>query len=142
MIYSRGRSIGSFLIRAASWFEQWSHCGIITPEGTVVEAQAFKGVVETPLREFIDRSTEYEIVTVDCPNPSEAIAWARSKIGSGYDYGAIVGFVLREPLDKPNRYHCVDLLESAIIMGGRSGDKRRFRVRTDKITPTQSFRTR
>ncbi len=135
LIYSRSRTVGGLAIRAASWWAQWCHCGIITPELTVIEARVFEGVVETPLEVAKARSSAHQIVTVDCPDPVAAIAWARSKKGCGYDYGAIVEFVLREPFEDTERYECVELIESALMNGGRV----RFRVPLHSITPHQSF---
>ena len=48
-IYCRSLSVGGALIRAASWWEQWSHCGLLTPDGTVINARAFHGVLRADL---------------------------------------------------------------------------------------------
>ena len=67
-----------------------------------------------------------------------AIAWAREQIGCGYDYGAIAGFVLREPLERPRRWQCVELVETALRMAGRP----RFRRPEHRITVAQSYMAR
>lgn len=138
LIYSRSRTVGGWLIRASSWWDQWSHCGLLTDDGTVIEARAFAGVVETPADEFMDRYSAHTRVRVDVPEPAAAIAWAREQIGCGYDYGAIAGFVLREPLDKPRRWQCVELVETALRMAGRP----RFRRPEHRITVAQSYMVR
>lgn len=135
IIYSRSHTIGGLLIRAASWWAQWCHCGIITPEGTVIEALAFKGVVETPIDAFLNRVSAYEIVSLQVPDAAAAIASARSRVGRGYDYGAIAQFILRENLESKTRFHCVEHVELALQDGGAT----RFRIAAVKLTPQQSY---
>lgn len=138
VVYSRSRTVGGWLIRASSWWDQWSHCGLLTDDGTVIEARAFAGVVETPADEFMDRYSAHTRVRVDVPEPAAAIAWAREQIGCGYDYGAIAGFVLREPLERQRRWHCVELVETALSVAGRP----RFRRPEHRITVAQSYMVR
>lgn len=138
VVYSRSRSIGGLLIRAASWWEQWTHCGIVTEDYSVIEARAFHGVVETPWDEFRDRYTTLERVRVNCPAPQSGIAWARSRLGSGYDYGALAEIVLRNPMQDGDRYQCAELVESALIAASRF----RFRKQPHQVTVAQSYMVR
>lgn len=135
IIYSRSRNLGSVLIRAAAWWEPWAHCGIFTPEGTVIEARAWQGVVETPLRDFERHASACVAAERACPDPAAAIAWARGHLGKPYDWGAIFGLVFRERWDHGDRWFCSELVEGAFIAGGR----RRFASDVHRITPTQSF---
>lgn len=135
VVYCRSHTLGGLLIRAASWWEQWSHCGIVTPKATIIEARAFKGVVESDLDEFVQRYSELEVVKVACPDPAAAIEFARMQIGSGYDYGAIAEFVLRAGLNKRKRWHCVELVETALVAGGRD----RFRREPHRVSVAQSY---
>lgn len=135
IIYSRDRSLGSVLVRASSWGGHWGHCGIVTPQGTVIEALALGGVVETSRHAFEARATRFEAVEVACPDPDEAIRFARGQIGKPYDWGAILGMVAREPWASRNRWFCSELVEAAIAAGGR----RRFRIDAHRITPHQSY---
>lgn len=135
VVYCRSYTIGALLIRASSWWDQWSHCGIVTPKGTVIEARAFAGVVESDLEEFVGRYSELEVVKIDCPDPAAAIEFARMQVGAGYDYGAIAEFVLRNPLNKHQRWHCAELVETALIAGGRD----RFRRMPHRVSVAQSY---
>jgi uncharacterized protein YycO len=135
VIYSRSRNLGSVLIRAASWWEPWAHCGIVTPEGTVIEARAWRGVVETPLQDFERYATACIAVKRACPDPAAAIAFARQQIGKPYDWGAIFGFIFRERWERRDRWFCSELVEASFIAGGR----RRFASDVHRITPTMSF---
>lgn len=138
IIYSRSRTIGGILIRAASWWDQWNHCGVITPEDTVLEARAFDGVIETPMSEFLQRYTQTQTVTVEVLDPAAGIAWGRSQLGAEYDYGAILEFVLRNPYNDKTKYHCAEYVENIITFAGRN----RFRRLPHKVTVQQSFMVR
>ena len=138
VVYSRSRTVGGWLIRAASWWDQWSHCGLVTPDGTVVEARAFAGVVETPMHEFADRYSALNTVRIEVPSPADGLAWVRQQIGSPYDYGAIAEFVVRKPLAGPRRWQCVELVETALSVAGRV----RFRRPAHRITVSQSYMVR
>jgi hypothetical protein len=135
VIYVRSNSIGGWLIRLGSWWDQWSHCGIVTPENTVINARAFHGVVEEPMDEFLARYKAHAIVEIAAPEPSRGIEWARKQLGCGYDYGAILGFIFREPFDDEVRWQCVELTECALIFAGRN----RFRRPSERITVAQSY---
>ena len=135
VIYSRERSLGSIAVRAGSWWSQWGHCGIVTPQGTVIEALAFGGVVESSLHNAKARASKWAIVGVECPDPAAAVAFARQQLGKPYDWGGIFGMVAREPWASRNRWFCSKLVEAAIAAGGR----KRFRVDPHRITPHQSY---
>lgn len=47
LIFTRSGKVGSRLLRLILG-SRWSHCGIVTQDGTVIEAQV-KGVIERPL---------------------------------------------------------------------------------------------
>lgn len=135
VIYSRFRTLGSPLIRHADRFGRWSHCGILTPDFSVIEARAFHGVVETPVSVFNRRASHQELRQVECPNPDAAIDFAREQIGKGYDYGAVLGLLLRESWEDDSRWHCAELVEAALVAGGR----RRFLSEAWRISPNMSF---
>jgi uncharacterized protein YycO len=135
IIYSRDHSFGSVLVRASSWGGHWGHCGIVTPQGTVIEALAFGGVVETSLTAFTTRATRWERVEVECPDPDAAIRFARQQIGKPYDWGGVFGMVAREPWASRNRWFCSELVEASLAAGGR----RRFRIDAHRVTPHQSY---
>lgn len=136
LVYSRGWSIGSPLIRHADRWGAWSHCGLLDADGQhVLESRAFAGVVRTPWPEFLARTTHLEQVDVACPNPAAGLAWAHSQVGKGYDYLAIFGNLVRESWQKAGRWHCAEYVEQALVQAGRQ----RFRRETWRISPNNSW---
>lgn len=135
-IYCRSLTIGGALIRASSWWDQWSHCGLLTPDNTVINARAGHGVVEETLQEFARRYSWTEIVALNLPDPDAAVTWARSKLGCGYDYGAILNIISSKfGSDSPRRYHCAEFLESAKRKGGLDI----WRKPLSRVTVAQSY---
>lgn len=136
IVYGRSATLGGLLIRHADRFGRWSHCGVVTPENTVIEALAFRGVVETPAAEAYARYTRIEFANIDCPDPGAGVRWARSQVGRGYDYAALVGLALRrKSWAEDGRWHCSELVERALAEAGR----RRFRDSPAIISPNLSF---
>ena len=94
VVYARSHTLGGLLIRAREAFGQWSHCAIVTPDHTVVEAVMRKGVIETSAADFVARypqPSQRRQEIIPCPDPAAGLAWARSQLGQGYDYLAISG---------------------------------------------------
>lgn len=138
VVYARSHTLGGLLIRAREAFGQWSHCGIVTPQGTVVEALAFRGVIETPMDAFVARypqPSQRRQEVIPCPDPDAGLAWARSQLGQGYDYLAIAGLAFRNSWQEPGRWQCAELLEAALVHAGR----RRFRSAPYRISPNVSW---
>jgi uncharacterized protein YycO len=138
LIYSRSHTIGGVLIRAAQWWAPWTHCGIVTPLATVINARPLLGVVEEPLEDYTERSSEFVIVDVETPHDDMGVAFARFQVGKGYDYGAIVRFISSSFRDQDEqRFHCAELVETALFAAGRN----RFRIPFYRVTPNQSYMT-
>lgn len=136
IIYARSHTVGGWLIRAAQAFAPWSHAGIVTPDETVINARAGHGVVEEPLADFLRRYSATHRVEVACPDENEALWWARQRIGDGYDWLAVLRFIVGRTVHQDRRrWHCVELVESALIAGGRP----RWRIEPARITPWQSY---
>lgn len=136
VVYSRSHSIGGIAIRFLDRFGQWSHCGIVSHEGTVIEAVAFKGVIETPLVKYYARYAAFHIVQIPCDNPEGAIEFARSQIGKPYDYWGAIGIaVRRKSWSDEDAWQCSELVEASLKSAGRT----RFRNDPAVITPNISF---
>lgn len=134
--YARSHTLGGVLIRHADRFGRWSHCGVVTDPATVIEARAFKGVVETPLREFVRRYPAVEFRNIACPAPAVGLVWLRRQLGRGYDYGALLGLALRrQSWADDDRWHCSELVEAALAQAGR----RRFIDSPAVISPNLSY---
>lgn len=136
IVYGRSSGLVGVLIRAASWWDQWTHCGIVTPERTLIHATRGRGVVEDPLHEFLAEHQAHDIVKVDTPHPDVGVAFAREQLGRGYDWLSILEFVVREPLQERDRWQCVELVEAALYHAG----VRRWRNRPwHRVTVQQSY---
>lgn len=133
LIFARSRSAGSFLIRAFTW-SRWSHVGVIDGD-TVIDTTFRRGVSVIPLAQFLAEHSATEQAEVTVPDEVAAHVWLEMQIGKGYDWTAIIGFVFRRPWGKRNRWFCSELVESALIVGGR----RRFREDLQRITPRHSW---
>lgn len=134
VIYCRRRTLGSWLLRFFMW-SSWSHCGIVTPEDTVIEALAWKGVVETPFAEFSERISKYDVKFIEVPDAAAGIAWARSQVGQRYDWWSVIGLGLRREWGRPNDWNCGELCEGAVERSGRT----RFDRTPRRITPQISY---
>jgi uncharacterized protein YycO len=137
LVYVRSLSVGGLLLRAAQWWAQWTHVGVVTPDGTVINARAFHGVVEEDQATFLRRYSKAEFVAVPVPDPPSGIEWARSRVGNGYDYGALVRLVTSKlGVDQSaRRDECVEVAEGALAHAGRA----RFRVPASRLTVQQSY---
>lgn len=135
LIYARGHGIGSWLIRLGSWWEPWSHVGIVTDENTVIEARMWQGVVETPMADFLDRCTAWEVVDRPAPYGGSGIEWARKQVGSRYDVGAILAFITRKKWSAKRAWMCVELAETALIVAGLH----RFRKAAERLNLAHSY---
>lgn len=135
-VFSRGASLPSFAIRTVTGAARWSHCGVVDIErGLVIEALAFKGVVDTPLAEWCAKRPSHETVHISCPDPHRAVQYARQQIGKPYDYLAAAGVPWRTPWDDPRRWYCSELLEAALAAGGRH----RWRLDKRGVSPMESW---
>ena len=134
VVFSRSRTPGAALIRLVTW-SSWSHNGVLTPEGTVIEARWPDGVVETPLDAFIARASRFELCEFDCPDPGAAVAWARSQIGKPYDTWGVIGLGIRRRWQEDDAWWCSELVEAALARGGRL----RFRRDLHRVTPQHSW---
>ena len=137
VLYSRRNNLGSLLIRAGAWFGPWSHCSLITPQNTVIEAVT-SGVREVPVLWALDHYPHLEVVTIEVQDPERAYAFARAQLGKPYDWGAIAGFITRRNWQDDQRWECTELVEASLIAAGRV----RWRERVYRIHPTLSYNAR
>ena len=138
--YARSHTLAGVLIRNAGLTGQrWSHCGMVDHcTGSVVESVPRRGVVETPGEAFKGRypgAGQISYLEVACPRPETALAWARGQLGKPYDYWAIAGVLLRQSWAETDRWHCAELVERALVAGGRQ----RFRDAPWYISPNSSY---
>jgi len=117
VVFTRRRALGSAALRALLW-SRWSHCGIVVPGGTVIEA-GVHGVVERALDDMIAQCDQYELVTIPCPAPAAVIAAARAQLGKPYDWIGLAGFGLRRSAwQNDARWFCSELVAHAFAVAG------------------------
>ncbi len=136
LVYTRHHSLASVLIRLVTW-SPWSHVAIATEDGTVIESRALSGgVVERPISQALSGASRIEWVSVPCPDPEAAIAWARTQLGQRYDWSAAIGIGLHRRWDRTGRWYCSELVEAALAQAGRP----RFRsAAVSRVTPQMSY---
>jgi uncharacterized protein YycO len=134
-IYCRRHNPGSLLLRFFTW-SSWSHCGIVTPDGTVIEAAAFHGVIERPLSEFMAGVSKSADRDIPLPDDAAAIRFARAQVGKPYDWSGAIGLALRrDTWQADDAWFCSELVEAAAAAGGRQ----RFINQASRVTPQHSW---
>lgn len=134
VIYGRSNRLGSAFIRFFTSFGPWSH-GAIHDGNEVIEALIGKGVVRTPIHEFRQRYSRTELVHYDCPDPDKALQFAREQLGKGYDLKRAFCVPWRGRWDEPGAWNCNELIEAALVAGGRS----RWRKEKKSVSPTETY---
>lgn len=129
-IFCRRATFGSLLLRTGLW-SSWSHCAIVTPENTVIEAAAGKGVVEVNFAEFIAPLSRWSIKDLPVPDEAAAIRWARSQKGKPYDWAGAIGLGFHREWNDPDKWWCSEIIAGACEAGGRP----RFIFNVNRITP-------
>ena len=112
----------SLLSRLIQWQTRspYSHAAIVTPSGTVIESVEGKGVREVPI-EHAYKHAVYDLFDVSGLSDdqwSDALEWARSKIGSRYDYRGVLRFVSRRPAELNDKYFCSEFVFAAMLHAG------------------------
>lgn len=134
VIYCRSRNLGSLLIRRAIW-SSWSHEGIVTPEGTVIDARMAYGVCERPIDELLAEVSKWAYREWPVPDERAALAWARAQVGKRYDYLGALGMGLRRDWGDPACLLCSEVVEGALQAGGRH----RWAHHVERVTPQLSW---
>ena len=93
IIFRKSNKLGSKIIRLFTK-EEWSHVGVSFDENEVYHADS-KGVHKITLEEFCKDS---EFLIIDKIHNEEMINRANSKLGSKYDFGAILWLAIYLPL--------------------------------------------
>lgn len=130
VVFGRSSMIGSVLIRLFTW-SRWSHVGIVDGD-MVIEAVGFKGVIITPLSEFKARYSSTELASFPCKDNTLALTLAYREVGKGYDWGAIIGHIIRRRYDNPDKWVCSELVAHV------SGVVRKDRV--SSVSPEDIFK--
>lgn len=105
VIFGKNHLPFSWLIRVFTW-SRWSHCGVVVGDN-VIESTATKGVVVTPLKEFIERYNDHAFATIPVKDSvAEALDRASNIIGDKYDFAAIFGIFFRTGWNQRGKWLC------------------------------------
>lgn len=130
-------NIISFLIRLVTW-SKYSHCVIIEDDEWVIDSTFSHGGVCRRSRKDVE--IEYPVkkyAEYTVPDEKAAMDFVRSQIGKPYDKGVFLSVLLHRNWESSSAWFCNELLEAAIIAGGRI----RFRDGLNRITPDISYNT-
>ena len=111
-----GAAVGSDLIRLYEDFP-FSHVEAVTPEGTYLGALAVGGVQARPSDYDRGTATSEKFVTLIDATTDQGdkfYSYLKAKIGTPYDYEAIVGFAARANLHQPGHVICSALQTLAL----------------------------
>lgn len=113
--FSSTNSIGAKLIKFGTW--SWcSHVDIELPNGKCIGALPHGGVQIRSNdydKDEADRIERYCIET-SLVDEQKIYDFAKSQIGKPYDFSAILGFVVRENWESPNKWFCSEFVESTL----------------------------
>ena|ERR1700744_1986814 len=99
-------------------FSEWSHTEIMTDEGTYIGAHSDGGVQERPADYTkVSRERRYSIPVSDWAQ-EEIMKFARSKIGTPYDFEDIAGLFLHHDLTEKKTEICSMFVLEAAMAGG------------------------
>lgn len=134
-VYSRAHTVGSLLIRAGT-ASVWSHCGLLTPDDTVIDSTFKTGVREIGFEAWKAQYSYWRALEIcKVPDPQRGIAWARTQIGKPYDWKWLLSFPFRRNWEDEDAWGCSEFLEYILVESRR----RRFRSFVHRITPSASY---
>lgn len=106
------------LISKAVQFRTWSwasHVDFVLPDGQLLGASWEDGVA---LRDFNpDDYDRVERYTVDMAD-EEVLVHAMSRLGDGYDFAGVLGFLIRKDVQDANDWFCSEFVAWAFQMAG------------------------
>lgn len=133
ILFAEGHKIFSKLIMRVTW-SRFSHVGIVDETGEYVyEAEAFMGVVKTPMKSFIERYNGKVVrETFRCESPEKAYAFINAQLGKSYDYMGILGFIFKTSWQSKDSWFCSELISKAMEEGGTPLFRKEY---DSRITP-------
>lgn len=94
----------------------YSHAAILLPDSnTVIESYPFAGVRKRTLTQKDWRRIHaFEVIGMSESQWRQAIAFAESRLGCGYDWRNVLRFVTRIPGRENRRWFCSELVHEAV----------------------------
>lgn len=96
---------------AVRWFTRSKFSHVLIKDGDyAIEARAFHGVRRVPMAQALQGVYRLEVIEIETHKAEQIMQAYRSQIGKGYDYKAILGFVLkRRSWHHAGRWICSEL---------------------------------
>lgn len=118
IFFSDSDKVLSKAIRAVTWSE-YSHVGIIDHHrGTVIDSRlTHHGVSEYPAAKLYSEYPRISIRTFHGV-PDSAIDLARSQVGKGYDWTALLGGLIHRDWQEEDKWFCSELVAWACLKAG------------------------
>ena len=117
LVFMRSNLIGSKFIRFMTW-SQYSHVGVLLPDGNVVEARYPEGVIMRRLDLAVEHATDYEIVKIPVKNPKAVYDFMKDHLGKKYDLSGLFAFLTKRDWQNLDKWFCSELVASALKAGG------------------------
>lgn len=118
IIFTNSRKPLAPIIRCFTW-SKFSHMAIILEDGVSVLHSDFHGVRIEPLEELQKRSVNWMITEYECTNPSLVIEACKTQLGKPYDFGGIIGIVIRTvDLQDDNKWWCSEIPAYGFMIAG------------------------
>jgi hypothetical protein len=128
VVFCDSRTPVAFAIRFFTWSD-WSHCGLLLPDGNVIDSRMGNGgVTKYSLAEF--KKGTYKAELREFPAvPDSVIGAIEAEIGKPYDLSAIIGIPFRRDWQENDKWFCSELLAyGAEKVGSPIVQKERWRV--------------
>lgn len=131
LIFSRSRTLSSLLIRFVCW-SRWSHVSVAYEGDYIIDATFRHGGVRMrTVGELLHEASAVEWVDVDVPDEAAGMRFLADQLGRGYDWTALVGFVMRADWASVQRWFCSELAAAGIQAAGR----KLLREELSRVTP-------
>lgn len=137
VVFSQSLNIGSWMIRKFTQSD-WSHCGLLTEEGEVLEATADHGVVATPYEKFKEKHNLIISITIETEHAAKIYELFKSQLGKRYDYTAIFSIVIGRDWQEMDAWFCSEIVAFVFYMVKFLIGEEYRKLR--RITPQQIFK--
>lgn len=104
---------------------RWTHCVAVFDDDAAFDAQAGKGVRQSTLSAHIAGIRwvyQWRVDEIKLPDEAAARRFAESQVGRGYDYAALLNFVVpfraRLNLGASSRWECSEFVTAVAKAGG------------------------
>ena len=117
LIFSTSNDFVSRAVRLYTWSD-WSHCGILLPNDTVIDSTlSHGGVRQRSLEAFKQEDSVWEIREYQSLSP-ELIEFAKQQLNKPYDITGILGMPFRRDWQRTDRWFCSELIAWSAAQAG------------------------